>query len=130
MSTLNIQLLYRRSKRFHLIIHHLLPDLAPGLTLSDSNYPYLNQIFMVPKRFEPSKFDCLHTEMVLCLNGVLKEMIKSQLEKRWSMYIQNLVHYLDVLYHACGHLTLIQCRINVNATSILPFDITQKDVLS
>ena len=32
MSTLNIQLLYRRSKRFPLIIHHLLPDLAPGLT--------------------------------------------------------------------------------------------------
>ena len=59
MNTLNIQLLYRRSKRFPLIIHHLLPDLAPGLTLSGSNYPYLEQIFMVPKRFEPSKFDCI-----------------------------------------------------------------------
>ena len=53
MSTLNIQLLYRSSKRFPLIIHHLLPDLAPGLTLNGSNYPYLEQIFMVPKRFEP-----------------------------------------------------------------------------
>ena len=59
MNTLNIQLLYRRSKRFPLIIHHFLPDLAPGLTLSGSNYPYLEQIFMVPKRFEPSKFDCI-----------------------------------------------------------------------
>ena len=53
-----IQLLYRRSKRFPLIIHHLLPDLAPGLAHNGSNYPYLEQIFMVPKRFEPSKFDC------------------------------------------------------------------------
>ena len=58
MSTLNVQLLYRRSKRFPLIIHYLLPDLAPGLTLNGSSYPYLDQFFMVPKRFEPSKFDC------------------------------------------------------------------------
>ena len=38
--------------------HHLLPDLAPWLTLSGSNYSYLEQIFMVPKMFEPLKFDC------------------------------------------------------------------------
>ena len=59
MSTLNIQLFYRISKRFPLIIHYLLPDLAPGLTLNGWNYPYLEQIFMVPKRFEPSRFDCM-----------------------------------------------------------------------
>ena len=59
MSTLNIRLLYGRSKRFPLITHHLLPDLAPGLTLNGSNYPYLEQIFMVPKRFEPLMFDCI-----------------------------------------------------------------------
>ena len=58
MSTLNIQLLYRRSKRFLLIIHQLLPELAPGLTLSGSNYPYLEQSFMVLKSFEPLRFDC------------------------------------------------------------------------
>ena len=58
MSTLNIQLLYRRLKRFALIIHDLLNDVASGLTLNGSNYPYLKQIFMIPKRFEPSKFDC------------------------------------------------------------------------
>ena len=69
MSTLNIQLLYRRSKRFPLIIHHLLPDLAPGLTL---NYPYLEQIFLVQKRFKPSKFDCN-----MCLNGKKSLMIKA-----------------------------------------------------
>ena len=58
MSTPNIQLLYRRSKRVPLIIHHLLPDLAPGLTLNGSKYPYLEQIFMVPKRFEPLRINC------------------------------------------------------------------------
>ena len=59
MSTLNIQLLYGRSKIFPLITHHLLPELAPGLTLNGSNYPYLEQIFIVPKRFEPLRFDCI-----------------------------------------------------------------------
>ena len=29
--------------------HHLLPNLAPWLTLSGSNYPCLEQIFMVLK---------------------------------------------------------------------------------
>ena len=37
---------------------HLLPDPAPWLTLSGSNYLYLEQISMVPKIFEPLKFDC------------------------------------------------------------------------
>ena len=36
----------------------LRPDLVPLLNLSGSNYPYLEQIFMVPKMFEPLKFDC------------------------------------------------------------------------
>ena len=39
---------------------HLLLDLAPWLTLSGSNYPYLKQVSMVPKMFEPLKFDCIY----------------------------------------------------------------------
>ena len=35
----------------------LFPDLAPWLTLSGSNYLCLEQILMVPKMFEPLKFD-------------------------------------------------------------------------
>ena len=31
--------------------------LASWLTLSGSNYPYLEQIFIVPKMFKPLKFD-------------------------------------------------------------------------
>ena len=51
MSTPNIQLLWRKYR-------YLLPDLAPWLTLSGSNYPCLEQLSMVPKMFQPLKFDC------------------------------------------------------------------------
>ena len=35
------------------------PDLALSSTLIGSNYPCLELIFMVPKVFEPLKFDCI-----------------------------------------------------------------------
>ena len=35
------------------------PDLALLLTLTGSNYPCLELIFMVPEVFEPLKFDCI-----------------------------------------------------------------------
>ena len=38
---------------------HLPSDLALWLTLSGSNYPCLEQISMVPKIFEPWKFECI-----------------------------------------------------------------------
>ena len=34
------------------------PDLALRLTLISSNHPCLEQIFMVPKVYEPLKFYC------------------------------------------------------------------------
>ena len=34
------------------------PVLALGLTPTSSNYPYLENIFMVPQVFEPLKFYC------------------------------------------------------------------------
>ena len=37
------------------------PDLAFLSTLIGSNYPCLELIFIVPKMFEPSKFDCIFT---------------------------------------------------------------------
>ena len=45
-------------EKISLNYRHLLPDLAPWLTLSCSNYPYLEQISIVSKMFEPLKFDC------------------------------------------------------------------------
>ena len=37
----------------------LLPKLTPWLTLSGSNYPCLEQFSIVPKMFEPLRFDCI-----------------------------------------------------------------------
>ena len=37
------------------------PDLVLLSTLIGSNYPCLELIFMVPKVFEPLKFDCITT---------------------------------------------------------------------
>ena len=60
MSTLNIQSLCRKSKKISQNYRYLLPELVPWLqcTLSGSNYPCLERISMVPKMFEPLRFDC------------------------------------------------------------------------
>ena len=41
------------------------PGVALIVTFRGSNYRFLEQIFMVPKGFEPSKFDCI----CICVNG-------------------------------------------------------------
>ena len=46
-------------EKISLNYRHLLPDLAPRLTLSGSNYPCLEQISMVPDMFKPFRFDCI-----------------------------------------------------------------------
>ena len=38
----------------------MLPELVPWVTLSGSNYPCLKWISMVPKMFEPLRFDCIY----------------------------------------------------------------------
>ena len=45
-------------KNISINYRHLFPDLVPWLNLIDSNYPSLEHIYMVPKIFEPLKFDC------------------------------------------------------------------------
>ena len=54
MRTYNIPPSYRKIKEI-LIMR---PDLALLSTLIGSNYPCLELIFIVPKVFEPLKFDC------------------------------------------------------------------------
>ena len=44
------------------------PGMALVVTLRGSNYRCLEQIFMVPKGFEPLKFDCIKTVYQLFLN--------------------------------------------------------------
>ena len=58
MSTHNIHLKHRTPKRYPTIISIVPPGVALMVTFRGSNYRCLEQIFMVPKGFEPSKFDC------------------------------------------------------------------------
>ena len=46
-------------KKISLNYRCLLPELVPWLTLSGSNHPCFEQFSMVPKMFEPLKFDCI-----------------------------------------------------------------------
>ena len=57
----NISSCYRKSKK----ILSKPPDLALLSTLIGSNYPCLEPILMVPKVFEPLKFDCSSSEISL-----------------------------------------------------------------
>ena len=43
------------------------PDLVLLSTLNGSNYPCLELNFMVPKVFEPLKFDCILNEPLYCI---------------------------------------------------------------
>ena len=58
MRTHSIPPCYRKIKEILIIHPDLAPDLALLSTLTGSNYPCLELIFMVPKVFEPLKFDC------------------------------------------------------------------------
>ena len=52
-------IIVKEIKKKSLNYRYLLPDLAPWLTLSGSNYPCLEQFSMAPEMFEPLKFDCI-----------------------------------------------------------------------
>ena len=58
MSTHNIHIKYRTPKSYPTTISIMPPGVVPIVTFRGSNR-CLEQIFMVPKRFEPSKFDCI-----------------------------------------------------------------------
>ena len=58
MSTHNIHLKYRTPKTYPTIISIVPPGVALIVTFRGSNYRCLEQIFMVPKGFEPSKVGC------------------------------------------------------------------------
>ena len=60
MSTRNIHFKYRTPKRYPTIISIVPPGVALIATFRGSNHRCLEQIFMVPKGFERSKFDCIY----------------------------------------------------------------------
>ena len=59
MSTHNIHLKYRTPKRYPTIISIVPPGVALIVAFRGSNYRCFEQIFVVPKGFEPSKFYCV-----------------------------------------------------------------------
>ena len=59
-------IIVKKIEKTSLNYQHLLPDLAQLLTLSGSNYPYPEQVSVVPKMFEPLKFDCNFDEVLFC----------------------------------------------------------------
>ena len=52
------------------------------INLSGSNNPYLEQISMVPKMFEPLKFDC--KQILKGMTFDINEATKTTRKKRWS----------------------------------------------
>ena len=88
MSTHNIYLKYRTQKRYPTIISIMPPGMTRIVTFRGSNYRCLEQIFMVPKGFVPSKFDC----NIFCLSllseaGQIMLTIKSQLSHPSKIFI-------------------------------------------
>ena len=73
MSTHNVPLFYRRLKKS---LIHLLCASWPGAMInhSNSNYPCLEQMFMVPKVFEILKFDC--TNAIMFTNLFAEDLLK------------------------------------------------------
>ena len=59
MNTHNIHLKYRTPKRYPTVVSIVLPSVALIITFQGSNYRCLEQIFMVQKGFDASKFDCI-----------------------------------------------------------------------
>ena len=55
MRTHNMPSCYKKSKKILIMT----PDLALSSTIIGSNFPCLELIYMVPKVFEPLKFDCI-----------------------------------------------------------------------
>ena len=64
-------------------------DFALRLTLISSNYPCLELIFLVPKVFEPLKFDCITgCELVISNYVCLDNLSGSYLLKIEGLYLE------------------------------------------
>ena len=63
MNTHNIHLKYGTPIRYPTIISIVPSGVALIVTFRGSKYRCLEQIFMVQKGFEPSKFDCIYSQL-------------------------------------------------------------------
>ena len=76
-------IILQKMEKTFLDYFHLPSDLALWLTLSGSSYPCLEQISMVPKMFEPLKFDCILPSWELNLRLLVLQS-DAQLTAQWS----------------------------------------------
>ena len=81
---------------------YLLPELVSWLTLNGSKYLCLERISMVPKIFEPLRFDCTHISIIMASN-------RSTLFHFWNLQ-RNLYGYYIQVYEML-HLKLLSLLI-------------------
>ena len=89
------------------------PDLALSSTLIGSNYPCLELMFMVPKVFEPLKFDCIDNSAVYANVSVMffsrkldmvfpRKMLKRMSHRQQSFLIPTAVlNHSPMLTYVC-----------------------------
>ena len=83
-------IIVQKIEKISLDYRHLLPYLAPSVTLSGSNYPCLEQISMAPNMFEPLKFDCImHKNYGDCLRRLYRKEEEIWLEMFCSCKIMH-----------------------------------------
>ena len=84
-------------------LSHFSPDLVVRLTLSDSNYPYLEQISMV---FEPLRFDCITINCTILL-GLKIQMLNVECHA---------AQYSHVECNVYGHCSTVKCWMSCVST--------------
>ena len=121
MSIHSIHLKYRTPKRYPTIFSIVPPGVALIITFRGSNYRCLEQIFMVLKGFEPSKFDCIYLycpvgpktvrfrlkQNANCQQIVRAHYVHSIAHANWEQIVR--AHYVHSIVHAyweqilCAH---------------------------
>ena len=83
------------------------PDVALLSTLIGSNYPCLELIFMVPKVFEPLKFDCTQV-LISCLVWALAMQLCGSFLRSWLISFESFrSHCIKRLTHCHAFLVII-----------------------
>ena len=108
MSTFTIPLFYKKIEKTSLKYPHLPPDLALWFTRSCSNYPCLIKISMIPKMFEPLKFDCIMKQPTKHCRCITKTCLFKYTEnfttQKWKFSDKNLIFAIFLLKNIdCGY---------------------------
>ena len=84
------------------------PGMALIVTLRGSNYRCLEQIFMVPKGFEPSKFDCIKHDLLPLVFGHAKHIgVKESVRTRLICSDMQALAFtqVEIQFTGCSHVS-------------------------